>query len=223
MPIEPDPCAWALPAREQRGAGRRGRARRRPRAGDAPRRLPRRALPHAGARGAGHGLVEPGPARGHPARRLPPLALAAAHAAGATRSRSTAPSAPVVAGCADPARPGALDHARGARRLHRPARARLGALRRGLGRGRHARRGALRRGDRRALRRRVEVPRAARTRPRPRSRGSWSGSARRGGPRLLDVQWTTAAPADARARSTSRAGSTCARLAAALPLPPALG
>ena len=71
------------------------------------------------------------------------------------------------------------------------ARARLGALGRGLAR-RAAGRRAVRRGDRRAVRRGVDVPPASAT---PR-RWRWSGCAgcsttQLRGPRLLDVQWGT--------------------------------
>ena len=65
----------------------------------------------------------------------------------------------VVEGCADPRRPGGWITRGGPRRLRAPARARLGPLDRGVGRGRRARRRALRRRARRAVRGGVDVPR----------------------------------------------------------------
>ena len=92
-----------------------------------------------------------------PARAVRAVALAPARGAAATRSGSTRRSRDVVAAAPTRREPHELDRRRRRRGVHAAARARLGALGRGVGR-RRARGRALRRRDRRALRGRVDVP-----------------------------------------------------------------
>ena len=132
-------------------------------------------------------------------------AAACAAAPAASRSPPTAPSAAVVEGCADPRRPGGWITAEVRARLRAPARARLGALDRGLGRRRDARRRALRRRARRAVRGRVEVPRRHRRvegRARRARRAAARGRRRARARRAVD----DAAPAHARRARPRAAG-----------------
>src|SRR5215207_4150794 len=94
-----------LPTARRRGRAGAARARRRPRARDAARRLPQRDLPDAADRHARAAVVQPRPARDRSARRLPALALAAALGPPLHRHRRHR-FADVIAGCADPSRPG---------------------------------------------------------------------------------------------------------------------
>ena len=213
MPTEPPPCAWAFPPAE--GAGDEGllalgadlapgtllAAYRAGHLPDADRR--RRARPRGSAR------TRAGSSRWRSSRR----AARCAAPRGASPSRADRAFADVVAGCADPRRPGGWITPAIRAAYERPARARLGALDRGLGRRRHARRRALRRRDRRPVRRRVEVPPAAPTRRRWRSSRSSSGCGRRAasGCSTSSGRRRTCARS---ARATSRAPSTSAAPAA---------
>ena len=210
-----------LPARDGGGLGGRRGARRRPRAGDAPRRLPRRPVPDARGRGAGHGLVEPAPARRHPARRLPPVALAAADAA-ALRDHGR----PRVRRRSSRAAPTRRARAAGSRARSAP---RTPSCTRSAGRTRSrpgtrtARSPAGSTGrDRRPVRRRVEVPRAH---GRVQGRGRGPRRAAAGGRRRAAARRPVddGPPAHARRGRRPPPTSTCGGCAAALALPPALG
>ena len=189
-PIEPLPTPWQLEAPPDDHPDDALGGRRRPRAGDAPRRLPARPLPDA-ARDAAR-LVVAGrrraSSRSTPSRRH---ARSAARGGGYEIRVDTA-FADVVVGCAGPASPTAGSTPTIVARVHAAARARLGALRRGVGR-RGPRGRALRRRDRRALRGRVDVPRAHRRVEGSATSVSSSRCARPATPdrRLLDVQWLT--------------------------------
>ena len=193
VPVEPPPTRWRFPpvdVADEHGVVAR---RRRPRARHAARRLPAGAVPDAAR------PRRPDGAGGRPTR--------------AASSRSTALHVSRSLRRSMPALRGPRRHRvrrRGRRRAPtragpaagspttiraayvRAARARLGAQRRGVGRRRAGRR-ALRRGDRRAVRRRVDVPPPhRRIEGGARRRSSSCSRADGDDRRLLDVQWATA-------------------------------
>ena len=137
------------------------------------------------------------------------LPVAAPVGPATSRSGSTRRARRSIDACADPRRPsGWIDGDIRAAYLA-PARARLGALGRGLAR-RPARRRAVRRGDRRAVRRRVDVP------PRPRRLEGRAGRAGRAAARRARRRPAArhavadAAPGLARAWSRCPGRRTCA-------------
>ena len=182
-PASPDDVAHRATAR--RPPGRPLGRRRRPRAGDARRRVRRRPLPHAASRDAR--LVLTRASRRRAARALRPVALAppclrqvrAPRRHGLRRRRLRLRAT---------RRAGELDRRGRHRRVRPPARVRRGALRRGLGR-RGAGRRALRRRARGPVRRRVDVPPAHGCARRRRSSASSSCSAARATPTV--GSWTS--------------------------------
>ena len=93
-PVDPGACAWVLPDPNDADHVGPRRRRRRPRAGDADRRLPRGLFPMPIGDGDALdiGLVVARPPRRHPARRPPRQPLAVQGDASDSRSASTPPS-----------------------------------------------------------------------------------------------------------------------------------
>ena len=175
MPSEPPPTTWTLarpPATIRTTSGRSeptsSRARCSPPTGSGSSRCRSRATSSGGRRERAGG--DPASTASAPSRSL-------RRAARGYEIRVDTAFAEVIRGCADPRRPHGWIDERLRRRLHAAARARLGALGRGVGR-RGARGRALRRRDRRPLRGRVEVLPAQRARRRRRCSGSSSCSRR---------------------------------------------